>query len=250
MAVIYEPTGKAREYSELACNLYTGCSNGCLYCYAPAIRRMKRDAYLNVTPRQNIVNLFHKELTKNDYGDKQILFCFMTDPYNSLESEKQITRRCIEIANDNNIRLKILTKNSLVLRDLDILKNHTVGFTLTFFNLNDSKYWEPNASNPTKRLNSLVILKAKNIKTWASFEPVIDPMQSFELIKETVNLVDHYKIGKLNNYKGLDKDIDWACFLDKCVNLLRRNGKSFYIKKDLREAAPVIELRQEEKIIV
>ena len=47
MPVIYEPRGKAREYSELACNLYTGCIHKCKYCYCPAIMRKSLDEWSN-----------------------------------------------------------------------------------------------------------------------------------------------------------------------------------------------------------
>ena len=53
MNAIYEPKGAAREYAELACNLYTGCNHGCLYCYAPGRRFMFKDSlrpYLNGRP--------------------------------------------------------------------------------------------------------------------------------------------------------------------------------------------------------
>ena len=56
MSIIYEPTGKAREYSPLAANFYDGCDHGCKYCYAPGIRRKERIDYRdNVRPRSDIV---------------------------------------------------------------------------------------------------------------------------------------------------------------------------------------------------
>jgi hypothetical protein len=54
--------------------------------------------------------------------------------------------------------------------------------------------------------------------------------------------VDIYKVGKLNNYKGMDKAIDWTAFLTSAVDILRRAGKAFYVKHDLRVAAPSVKL--------
>lgn len=51
MGVIYEPKGKAREYCELAVNLYRGCGHGCLYCYGAACLRMTREEFNNPQPR-------------------------------------------------------------------------------------------------------------------------------------------------------------------------------------------------------
>ena len=57
MSVIYEPKGKAREYSPLALNLYLDCSHGCKYCYAPAIQRQGDGYYTVASPRTNIIKL-------------------------------------------------------------------------------------------------------------------------------------------------------------------------------------------------
>ena len=248
--IIYEPKGKAREYSPLACNLYSGCNHGCLYCYAPIIRFKSRDEYLKIIPRENIVELFKREVEKISKTNKQILFCFMTDPYNSAEKTLRLTRRALEIGL-NKIPVAVLTKaGKACLNDIDLYKkykNHIqIGATLTFCNPQYSLEWEPYAALPQDRLETLKILHDEGIRTWASFEPVISPDQSLELIKECLPFVDYFKIGKLNNYKGLDKKIDWALFLKKALEILRPENKNFYIKKDLREAAN-IELKETEK---
>lgn len=246
MSIIYEPSGKAREYSMLAANFYSGCNHGCKYCYAPAIRRQTRNNYLKPEPRRNIVNDFENNCRKYYKTEKPILFCFMTDPYNSAEKELRITRECLKIALKYKIPVKILTKHISILNDLDIIKkfeNHiSVGMTLTFDNQKDSKQWEPEASLPQDRIEALKILKESGINTWASFEPVIIPEQSINMIKNTVDIVDVYKIGKLNNFQGIDKKINWNEFLICVVNILRSKNKPFYIKKDLREAVPSIKL--------
>ena len=59
--VIYEPKGAAREYSELACNLYTGCDHRCGYCYAPGALRMTREAFGSPTPKKTIIERLTKD---------------------------------------------------------------------------------------------------------------------------------------------------------------------------------------------
>jgi DNA repair photolyase len=55
MKAIYEPSGKAKEYGNLACNLYKGCGHKCSYCYAPSVLRMDRqEFYNNPQPREGI----------------------------------------------------------------------------------------------------------------------------------------------------------------------------------------------------
>ena len=239
MSIIYTPKGKAREYSPYACNLYTGCNHGCKYCYCPAISRKTRDNYLVPEVRRNILREFENDCKKIYNLQSQVLFCFMTNPYNELEAIEKITRECLEIAYRYKVPISILTKSKLVLRDLDLFKtfkdNIIVGMTLTMDNNGDSKVWEPNASLPEERVSVLKELHNNNIKTWASFEPVIVPSQSLNMMERTIDYVDLFKVGKLNNYKGLDKDVDWNKFLIDSCKLLRLNNKDFYIKHDLRQ---------------
>lgn len=241
MSVIYEPSGKAREYSPYAYNLYSGCNHGCKYCYAPAIRRKTRENYLTPVVRKNILKQFENDCKKLYNLQSQVLFCFMTDPYNDLEEYEKITIESLKIALQYKIPVSILTKSKLVLRDMDIIKqfgnNITIGMTLTFDNKNDSKEWEPEAAMPEERINVLKIFHDKGIKTWASFEPVIVPGQSLSIMDSVIDYVDLFKVGKLNNYGGLDKKINWNDFLIKSCELLRSNKKNFYIKHDLRQFA-------------
>ena len=145
----------------------------------------------------------------------------------------------------------ILSKNGKnVLRDLDIIKmfgeHIKVGATLTFDNDKDSKGIEPFAALPSERLEMLKTFHDNGVKTWASFEPVLDPKQSINLIKKSLPFVDYYKIGKINNYQGLDKTIDWTSFLGEVVGILRGAKKTFYIKHDLRLNASTIKLNDDE----
>jgi DNA repair photolyase len=170
----------------------------------------------------------------------------MSDPYNEKEKELRLTRECLKFALKYNLKIAILTKSRTVLDDLDIIKkfgdNIKVGFTLTFDNDSDSLSWEPGASLPEERIEALTILKNNNVKTWASFEPVIYIEQSFALIRKTIKCVDSYKIGKINHYGEHGKKINWSHFLNKVVAILRDSGKPFYVKYDLRKAAPEIKL--------
>ncbi len=239
--VIYEPKGKAREYSPLAVNFYKGCDHKCVYCYAPAIMRKTREDYSkNVNERNNIVAQFKKDAERLAYSDKQILFNFMGDPYCHADVEYRTTRECLKISLENRLPIAILTKGGFrALRDIDIIKKFgshiKVGATLTFFDEQKSLDWESGASTPNERLTMLKTFHDEGVKTWASFEPVIEPEESLKLIRASLDVVDEYKIGKLNNYKGLDKTIDWTTFLIEVVDILRKANKPFYIKEDLRK---------------
>lgn len=247
MSIIYVPSGKAREYAPLACNLYSGCNHGCTYCYAPRIAYKTREIFCSsVAPRRNILQEFEKDCKKHTRSEENLHFCFMTDPYNNVEESLRITRDALKLCLKYQIPVSILTKSVAVLNDIDVFKkfgkNIKVGFTLTFSDDASSKEYEPFASLPKDRILALKKIHDLDIKTWASFEPVIIPDQSLEIMRMSIPYVDIYKVGKVNNFNGIDKTIDWTDFLEKSVAVLRKNKKPFYIKKDLRDAAQSVKL--------
>ena len=247
MSMIYEPAGKAREYSPLALNVYLGCSHKCEYCYANAMaRRNGNNCYFgNPSPRTKVLEALPKELKK--CKREQVLLSFIGDAYCETTDDNALTRSVLEMLLEAKMPVAILTKGGKrCLKDLDLFKRFgehiQIGATLTFDNEADSLKWESGAALPSERLETLKILHDNGIRTFVSFEPVIVPEQSLHLMEQSLDFVDVYKVGKLNNYRGLDKAINWTDFLEKTVKLLRENKKSFYIKHDLRLAAPTVRL--------
>lgn len=254
MSIIYRPTGMAREYSPFACNLYIGCSHRCKYCYAPhTLQKKECDYFGKPYPRKDILKFLEADLKKNVYTE-QILLSFVGDCYCDNQDDSSTTRDALTFLNQYRAPVALLSKGGKkLLRDIDVFKSFgdqiSVGCTLTFFDETKSKEWEPYASTPLDRLETLKILHEGGIKTFASFEPTIEPEESLKLIKKTLedNSVDHYKIGKINNYKSTDKWQDWEKYLEDCVSLLRPSGKQVYYKFCLRKLAPEIELTTAEK---
>ncbi|MHB8276374.1 MAG: radical SAM protein [Candidatus Humimicrobiaceae bacterium] len=233
MKVVYEPAGKAREYSPLALNLYNGCRNGCLYCYVPNVcKKDKSQFHSKVEVRQDILKKL--ELDCISSIKEKVLICFTSDPY---PENSQVTREALKIFNEYNVNFQILTKNpSRASRDFDLYKEgDCFAVTLTFINEADSLEWEPKADLPYERLEGLQKAKEAGIETWVSLEPVIDPEQSLKLIDLSYEFVDLFKVGKINNYKGLDKTIDWRKFGFEAIEKLKRYNKRYYIKKDLQQ---------------
>jgi len=250
MSLIYEPRGKAREYSPWALNIYTGCVHGCKYCYAPkCLHKSEDDYFRKPSPREGIVEQLDRELTRKPHDGRQVLLSFIGDPYTRSTDDNAATREVLEVLLRHKVPVAILTKaGSSCLRDINLFKKFgkhiQVGATLTFHNKNLSAKWEPNAAKPFERIDILNELSKENIRTFASFEPVIIPSETLQLLKICASwkLLDIYKIGKLNNFQGLDKKIDWTDFLKKALEIVRPTGKGIYIKEDLRLACPSIEL--------
>jgi len=243
----------AKEYSPYAANLYIGCSHCCEYCYAPHTLQRSPGNYFGIPePRKNVLKYLKQDLETHSYK-KQILLSFIGDVYCNNTDNSETTRAALELLNAHNAPVAVLSKGGKkILRDIDVFKAFgdriTVGSTLTFLDAVKSKKWEPGAALPEERLETLKELHNAGIKTFASFEPVIDPGESLKIIEKTLydNSVVHYKIGKLNNYKGLDKGLDWQGFLKEALAMLRPAKKQLYIKKCLWMLAPDVELFEDE----
>ena len=236
MKAIYEPKGKAREYCDLAVNLYKGCGHGCVDCYAPLILRIDRNTFANHPAiRPGLLEAIEKEAPR--YTGREVHLCFTTDPYQPIDDEFQITRQAIKILKANNIIVRILTKGGRrSIRDFDLLVSGQdwYGTTLTFISDEKSFEFEPMATLPKERLYVLEKAHDFGINTWASMEPVRDPEETLRLIEASKDFVDVYKIGKWN-YDARAKEIDWAKFVRRAVALLEKHGKKYHIKEDLRK---------------
>lgn len=235
MSYIYQPKGKAFEYGELALNYYKGCSHGCKYCYVPSVLYQSPEQFhTNPHARTLDYKILNKELEA--IKGKSVFLCFTCDPYQPIDTETKITREIIQRLRLYDVSVNILTKGGpRSTRDFDLLAKDPksqYGATLTFLNAEDSLKWEPLAALPQERIDAIKQAHNLGIRTWASLEPVIDTKQSLEIIKETKEFVDFFKIGKWNHDPNA-KLIDWKCFAKDSISLLESFDKKYYIKKDL-----------------
>jgi DNA repair photolyase len=232
MTIIYKPRGKAKEYADLAANLYIGCDHGCKYCYAPSATYKTRESFAEPRNREKLTEQLRKEAPA--YAGKEVLFCFTCDPYSSFAAETGITRQAIEALHAGGVSVTILTKGGKrSTADFDLLNaGDKYGTTLTFDNAKDSQEWEPGAALPAERIAALKKAHDLGIFTWASFEPVIKPEQTLALIEKTAGFVDLFKVGKWNHDKRA-KEIDWHTFAREVKALLDRLGVRYMLKKDL-----------------
>lgn len=244
MATIYEPKGKAREYSPLAVNHYTGCDHECEYCYVPSMFKRFNQSYEHnkVVEKKDFIKKLENDCLRVK-EKKQVLLSFTGDPYCKKNDEIKLTREVLKVLLKNDFPVAILSKGgNRILQDIDIFQDYSdkvkVGCTLTFDKKIDSQQWEKSAALPSERIDTLNKLKKAGIKTWVSFEPVIEPSQVLKLIQKTNSFVDYYKVGKLNHYKQIESQINWAQFAEQAIGLFRKYGNQFYIKKDLAKFCP------------
>lgn len=224
MKPIYEPRGAAKEYGDLALNIYTGCPHRCYYCFAPSVLRRDRERFhTNVQPREGIVEATRRQLEKEQITGKLIHLCFTCDPYPT-GYDTTPTREIIKLLKEYGNHVQILTKGDGT-RDFDLLDGEDwYGIT---FDCGSRKF------TPVENygLSHLTWARDKGIKTWISFEPVLDARRCLLALHFSKAWADKVKIGKLNYYPSY---IDWKKFGHDVEDLCIRHGLDYTIKNSLR----------------
>jgi len=238
MSIIYEPKGRALEYSLLSLNHYVGCSHDCSYCYARGIVTKMGKDFLKPYARPNLLAMLEKDCAVHQNANKRVLLSFLSDPYQELDRTERLTREVIKMLKRYNIPFQVLTKGFHAEMDFDLYNRMTDAFAVTMTSINPFVSQEPNAAKPARRIDLLKIAHDEGIETWVSLEPVLWPARSLQVIEETAGYVDVYKVGKLNHDPALESQIDWTDFVTEAVTILNRLGKKYYIKKDLAEYMP------------
>jgi len=157
-------------------NCYTGCEHGCRYCYA---RFMMRFTGHNegwggfVDVKINGPNVLLEQIKRAKPGS--VFVSSVCDGWQPLEKRYHLTRRCIEILLRYRYPLTILTKSSLIERDIDLLSRGEVEFGITITTLNEDirRLFEPNAPPSEERLRVFEMAKAKGIKSYIFLGPLI-----------------------------------------------------------------------------
>ena len=195
---------------DYALNPYTGCEHGCRYCYAVFMKKFsghKEEWGSFVDVKINAPDVLRKQLKKAKPG--KVSFSTVTDPYQPIEKEYKITRKCLEILLEYDFSISILTKSPLVLRDKDLLKEISdvnIGFSIAFLDEKTRSKFELNSSSSKERLRALSILSEAGIKTWIFFAPIFPYFSDTEehinqLFEEAENAcVDYVLVDTLQLY--------------------------------------------------
>ncbi len=173
-------------------NPYRGCEHGCIYCYARPTH-----SYLNLSPgldfetqlvaKVNAVDRLRAELAAPGYRPAGINIGSATDAYQPIERDLRITRGLLELLSHTRHPFSIVTKSSLVERDLDLLQAGAAnGLVAVFISLTTldpaiSRTLEPRAASPARRLRSIATLARAGIPVHVNTAPVIPFVNEPEL---------------------------------------------------------------------
>jgi len=231
----------AREYSSLALNVYSGCTHGCRYCYAPScLQRTRETFHSQGTPRKDIVRQVQREAPAYAGGTDRILLSFTCDPYQPSEREHGVTRQVLRVLTDAGAPWQVLTKGGmLACRDFDLFcaAGGVFATSLVFTDDADRQQWEPHAAPVQDRIDAIRRAHEAGIPTWVSIEPVIDPAQALDIIRDLSGSVDAWKVGKLNHHAHA-QTVDWQAFADELLPTLQASGRPYLVKDSLHKYLP------------
>lgn len=191
-------------------NPYVGCLHNCVYCYARFMRRFTGHSeswgsFVDV--KVNTPEILAQQL-KQTKVDGSVLVGSVCDAYQPIEKRYGLTRECIRQLSEHNISFSVLTKSSLVLRDLDIIKdagkNVSIGISLSTLDDSIRRKFEPGASSVQQRLKTLEELYKNNISTYVFIGPILPYITDVTaLIEATSPFVDAVWAESLNMRCGI-----------------------------------------------
>jgi hypothetical protein len=242
--VIYNPSGKAGEYSYWAANFYNGCSAMCEYCYnrkgitAKVLGGDEPVLKKSLISERNALMILDKEILLNlpELRKHGLFFNFVSDP--CLKETIRVNQCAWGICLSYDIPVKILTKQTWWIDEFIELnkdcKKELIAIGLTITGFDDL---EPGAATNIQRIDGAKRLHQAGFKTFGSFEPIRDLDITYKMILLTLrhDCIDLYKIG-LEGGKKYDKG-KILTFLSNCLLML--GDKKIYFKDSLLKAAGI-----------
>ncbi len=173
-------------------NPYRGCVHACAYCYArPGHEYLGFNAGLDfetkIVVKRDAPRLLREFLSKKAWKPEPITFSGVTDCYQPAEREFRLTRQCLEVALECRQPVSVVTKNALVLRDLEIFKelaaNHLVHVYLSITSLDPdlARDMEPRTSIPAARLRAVHMLADAGVPVGVMTAPIIPGLNDSEI---------------------------------------------------------------------
>ena len=174
-------------------NPYQGCEHGCVYCYARNTHEFwgysaGLDFERRILVKKDAPKLLEQHLKKKNWKAQTIVMSGNTDCYQPAEQKFRITRQCLEIFLKYKHPVGIITKNSRILEDLDLLKalaeDHLIAgnISITSLSENTRRLLEPRTATTKKRLETVKALTEHGIPVNVMIAPIIPSINSHEIL--------------------------------------------------------------------
>jgi len=173
-------------------NPYRGCLHGCSYCYARNSHEYLGfnaglDFETKIVVKYDAAVLFREFLSNDAWRPEEVVFSGVTDCYQPAERQFRLTRQCLEVALECRLPVGIVTKNALVVRDLDLLREMAVlrlvhvNVSVTTLDAELARAMEPRTSIPAARLRAIQMLSAAGVPTRVMVAPIIPGLNDSEI---------------------------------------------------------------------
>ncbi len=173
-------------------NPYRGCEHGCVYCYArPGHEYLGLscgiDFETKIHAKRDAPELLRRALARRGWAGNPIVMSGVTDPYQPIERGLRVTRGCIEVMRELGQPVALITKNRMILRDLDLLADMArrgkaqANISVTSLDNELSHRMEPRASSPRDRLETIRRLSDAGVPTRVMVAPVIPGLNDREV---------------------------------------------------------------------
>lgn len=173
-------------------NPYRGCEHGCIYCYArPSHEYLGFSSGIDfeskIMVKEDAPELLEAAFRKKTWQPQMVCFSGNTDCYQPVEQKLQITRRCLEVFLKYRNPVGIITKNALITRDLDILRDLNASnlvfviISVTSLDTNLIRVMEPRTATPQKRLETIKTLASNGIPVCVNVAPIIPGLTDEEM---------------------------------------------------------------------
>lgn len=176
---------------EWSLNPYMGCAHRCTFCYVRGFeRRADRpsdDRYgTSIRVKRNIVEVLRSELARPSWKRDQVFIGAATDPYQPAEGMYRLTRGCLEALADFRTPFSIITRGTMIVRDLDVLQRASsrasvsVSFSIPTLDERIWRHTEPGTPPPRQRLRALKMLVEGGIKAGVALAPILPGLSDSE----------------------------------------------------------------------
>ena len=174
-------------------NMYQGCEHGCIYCYARNSHEFwgysaGLDFERRILVKKDAPKLLEALLKKKSWKAHPIVMSGNTDCYQPAEKEFEITKQCLEVFLKYKHPVAIITKNALILRDLELLKalakDNLINVNISITSLSETtrRVLEPRTATIKKRLETVKVLSQNNIPVNVMLAPIIPSINSHEIL--------------------------------------------------------------------
>lgn len=161
-----------------AVNPYSGCTHGCLYCYAmdmTPVRTGDTEWGKTVYVKRNFIDVLKSDVKRSRRG--LVGMSTITDAYQPVDTKYRLARETLRLLLTHGFRVSVQTKSSLVLRDFDLISDHKnisdVGTTITTMDRELSRKIEPLTPGPVARMKIVETASNENIRRWIFYGPII-----------------------------------------------------------------------------